>query len=76
MAQSKYVVQVILTRELYESLKEAATRLAALYPNRRISRSTVARECIDDALPYIFDDIIADEKLAERRQRRRAPPKR
>lgn len=76
MAQSKYVVQVILTRELYESLKEAATRLAALYPNRRISRSTIARECIDDALPYIFDDIIADEKLAERRQRRRAPPKR
>lgn len=70
MVASKYVVQVVLTRELYEDVQEAAKRMAALYPSRRISRSTIARECIADALPYVFEDIQSAEAAIERRQKR------
>lgn len=57
MPASKHVRQVVLSAELDETLDDATVRLQALFPDRAISRSSVARECIRAGLPTILQEI-------------------
>lgn len=57
MVASKYVVQTILTEELYNRVADAADRMDALFPSHRVSRSTIVRSCVEKAISQVALEI-------------------
>lgn len=63
MSASKFIVQVVLTEDVFRDVAQLAERISAMGP--RVSSSGVLRRCVAAALPVLAARVEAMERATE-----------